>query len=125
MVADAEPLSVRGPAAFLLVLTWLALSGCGVRPLYHWGHYEELVYEMYTKPGKAAPAVQVEKLSRDVSEAQATGAHVPPGVHLHLGYMYFLEGNAAAARQELETEKQLFPESTIFVDRLLTQMGAS
>ena len=124
MVTDAEPLNVRGAAAFLLALAGLALAGCGVRPLYHWGHYEDLVYEMYVQPGKAPPAVQVEKLSRDVAEAEAQGERVPLGVHLHLGYMYFLEGNGAAARQEMETEKQLFPESTVFVDRLLAQMAA-
>ena len=66
----------------------------------------------------------VEKLSRDIGEAQTKGESVPPGVHLHLGYMYFLQGNATAACRELETEKQLFPESTVFVDRLLAKMRA-
>jgi hypothetical protein len=107
----------------LLALGGLVLAGCAPRSLYHWGHYETLVYEMYTAPGKADPAVQVEKLSRDVGEAQTKGLLVPPGVHLHLGYMYFLQGNTTAARAELLTEKQLFPESTVFVDRLLGQMG--
>ena len=115
---------MRAGAPVLLALSVLALPGCAPRSLYHWGHYEELVYDMYTRPGKADPAVQVERLSRDVEEAQAQGERVPPGVHLHLGYMYFLQGNAAAARQELETEKQLFPESTVFVDRLLAAMSA-
>ena len=110
--------------ALLAALGGLLLAGCAPRPLYSWGHYEELVYDMYTKPGKAEPGVQVEKLSRDVAEAGSKGLHVAPGVHLHLGYMYFLEGNAAAARQELETEKQLFPEATVFVDRLLARMDA-
>ena len=123
MVAHAGPVNVRS-AALLGTLVGLALSGCGAPPLYYWGHYEELVYDMYAKPGKATPSVQVERLSHDVEYAAANGLRVAPGVHLHLGYMYFLEGNAAAARQELETEKQLFPEATVFVDRLLAKMEA-
>jgi hypothetical protein len=38
--------------------------------------------------------------------------------------MYLLQGNAMAARAELETEKRLYPESTVFMDRLLAQMAA-
>ena len=81
------------------LLVVLALAGCATGPLYEWGHYEDLVYEMYVQPGKADPAVQVEKLSRDVAEAETKGRLVPPGVYAHLGYMYLLQGNAAAARQ--------------------------
>ena len=118
-------MTVRVPALLASALGVLALSGCAARgPVYHWGHYEDLVYEMYVEPGKPEPGVQVEQLSRDISEANARGDRVPPGVHLHLGYMYLLEGNAAAARSEMETEKRLFPESTVFVDRLLARMSA-
>lgn len=124
MVADEGPLRVAIRSALLLPLGALVLAGCGAGPLYHWGHYEELVYEMYAEPGKAEPGVQVEKLSRDIAQAESKGTRVPPGVHLHLGYMYLQQGNAAAARHELEAEKRLFPESTVFVDHLLTRLGA-
>jgi len=100
----------------------LLLAGCGGGPLYRWGHYEQLVYQMYVQPGKAEPGVQVEKLSRDIAEAESKGVLVPPGVHLHLGYMHLLQGNAGAARQEMEAEKRLFPESSVFVDRLLARL---
>jgi hypothetical protein len=41
---------------------------------------------------------------------------VPPGVHAHLGYMYYLQGNTGAAYQEFMTERELFPESATFVN---------
>jgi hypothetical protein len=112
---------VRAAAGLLAVVGAFALSGCAAGPRYHWGHYEELLYEMYAEPGKADPAVQVERLSRDVAEAETKGLLVPPGVYAHLGYMYLLQGNAAAARDALQTEKRLYPESETFVDRLLAQ----
>ncbi len=110
-----------------LALTALVASlvcGCATRqpPLYSWGDYEQLVYEMYAKPGKAEPGVQVAKLSRDITRAEARGRRVPPGVHAHLGYMYYLQGNRDAAQREFAAERELFPESAAFVDGLLTRL---
>lgn len=121
MDTDPGAMITRAGIPVLLGLVLFVVSGCaaGRGPIYHWGPYETLVYQMYAEPGKADPAVQVEKLSRDVSQAQAKGERVAPGVHLHLGYMYLLLGNAGSAQREMETEKRLFPESGVFVDRLL------
>ena len=47
---------------------------------------------------------------------------VPPGFHAHLGYLYYQLGKADAARQELQTEKAEFPESAVFMDRLLANL---
>ncbi|MGF1613831.1 MAG: DUF4810 domain-containing protein [Gammaproteobacteria bacterium] len=98
--------------------------GCAQQPLiYRWGVYEELVYEMYAKPGKADPGTQVARLSEDIARTQAEGKRVPPGVHAHLGYMYYLQGNSDAAYQEFATERELFPESATFVDGILRRLG--
>ena len=97
MVADAEPVSVPRRGRILLVV--LTLAGCGPGPLYYWGRYERLVYAMYAEPGNADPPEQIDLLREDVAVAQAKGGAVPPGVHAHLGYMYLLEGDGAAARR--------------------------
>jgi hypothetical protein len=47
---------------------------------------------------------------------------VPPGVHAHLGYMYYLSGNAEAAFDEFATERALFPESATFVDGVFERL---
>ncbi len=120
MVARARSMTKR-LGSTILALALLSGSGCvtAAPPIYRWGSYEALVYQMYAQPGKADPPTQVERLSRDIAEARANGERVPPGVHLHLGYMYWLQGNAASAQQEMELERQLFPESTAFVDHML------
>ena len=125
MVADPGTLTVAIRSAAWLSGAALLVAGCGSPPLYHWGHYEALVYSMYAEPGKAEPGVQVEKLNRDIAQAEAQGSRVPTGVHLHLAYMYLQLGNAGAARHHLEVEKRLYPESTVFVDRLLAKLEAS
>lgn len=47
---------------------------------------------------------------------------MPPGWHAHLGYLYYQVGKSDQARQELMTEKAEFPESAVFVDRLLANV---
>lgn len=124
MVSDAGPVTIARAAAPAVFLAALVASGCGPGLLYHWGHYEGLVYEMYASPGEAEPAEQIDELTEDIATAQAKGRLVPPGVHAHLGYMYLQQGNAAAACDQFAIEKRLFPESTVFMDRLLAQMEA-
>lgn len=122
MVSDPEPVSAPRGRRRWLAIALIAAGGCAARPLYHWGSYEDLVYQMYTSPGKADPATQIERLSRDISAAESRGERVAPGVHLHLGWVYAQQGNPQAARQEMEAEKRLFPESTRLVDRLLASL---
>jgi hypothetical protein len=111
-----------GLGAFVAIAAGLA-AGCAEKPqIYRWGIYEELIYDMYAKPGTADPDTQVVRLSEDISRTESEGKRVPPGVHAHLGYMYYLSGNADAALDEFATERALFPESTIFIDGVFERL---
>ncbi len=109
---------------WLLALIALA-AGCAQPTLYSWGQYEELIYRSYAAPGKVSPEMQVEKLEADYQKARAENKPVPPGFHAHLGYLYFQLGKLDQALQELETEKAQFPESAVFVDRLIANLKKS
>jgi len=109
--------------ALICMASLVFLSACASKPpLYQWGAYEELIYDMYANPGKAEPGVQIVKLTEDIERAYAEGQRVPPGVHAHLGYMYYTQGNTSAAAQEFATERELFPESGTFIDGMLARM---
>jgi hypothetical protein len=105
-----------------VIAALFALSACVKPPLYAWGRYEDLVYQMYMKPGEADPVTQTAKLREDVEKANAEGKPVPPGVHAHLAYLYYQQGDASAAKQEFLIEKNLFPESSAFIDGVLQRM---
>jgi len=106
-----------------LAFCFLALSGCAPAPsLYYWGEYEDLIYQMYAEPGSADPATQIAKLREDIGKAGEAGKPVSPGLHAHLGYLYFLQSDTHAAVLEFETEKKLFPESATFVDGMLGRL---
>ena len=108
----------------MAILTGLVLlvGGCSTPTIYYWGHYENLVYVSYAKPGKVPPESQVEQMEADLQKARSANKPVPPGFHAYLGYLYYQLGKPAQAKQEFETEKILFPESTVFMDRLLANL---
>ena len=106
-----------------LAVSAVVLSGCAARPtLYTWGSYEEVIYVSYAAPGSLPPESQVEALEKDYQQARAKNKRMPPGWHAHLGYLYYQLGKTDQARQELQTEKAEFPESAIFMDRLLANL---
>lgn len=107
-----------------LLIALAALGSACAQPtsLYRWGEYESLVYDMYMRPGKADPTTQIAKLNEEIERTNAEGQHVPPGVHAHLGYLYYGQGQLDAAYEQFTIEKTLFPESATFVDGVLTRM---
>lgn len=107
-----------------VALAVLLLSACATQStLYTWGSYEDLIYVSYAEPGKLPPEAQVEKLEQDFQKARATNHRMPPGWHAHLGTLYYSLGKADQAQQEFRTEKSEFPESAVFVDRLISNLG--
>jgi len=102
----------------------LTLVGCATRspPIYQWGNYEELIYTSHAAPGNIPPEKQVEILEADYQKARADNRRMPPGWHAQLGFLYFQLGKPDQASQELLTEKAQFPESGVFVDRLLANL---
>lgn len=103
-----------------MLMACLLVSACqNTTNLYYWGEYEQLVYDMYHKPGSATPEVQIDKLSLDIEKANNSGQNLPPGVYAHLGLMYAAVGNMPAAESAFTAEKNLFPESAVFIDGML------
>jgi hypothetical protein len=111
----------RPGLAALLALVALS-AGCAPSTLYHWGRYEAVLYAMYAAPGSVPPERQIELLEQDYQKARSKNQPVPPGFHAHLGYLYYAIGRADQARQEFETEKANFPESAVFMDRMLARL---
>jgi len=107
---------------FCALASALVLTGCQTaRPLYYWGHYEPMTYQMYSAPQKAPPEKQIETMLEDEQKAASANLPAHPGFHAHLGYLYYQTGRYDLAQKEFEAEKRLFPESTQFIDRMMKQ----
>ncbi len=113
----------KAKTLFPVLMLAAALAGCAAQPLiYQWGSYEEQVYAMYSDPGKISLEEQLQYLEQDYQKARSANRPVPPGYHAHVGYLYFQLGKADQALQSFETEKALFPESAVYMDRLIARI---
>lgn len=103
----------------------LSLVGCASapKPLYSWGEYPQQSYLMLSVPEKTSPQDQIVKLEKDVEKAKAKNLAVPPGLYAHLGLMNLNLQNGLRAAEYFELERQVYPESTVLMDRLLKKMA--
>jgi hypothetical protein len=112
---------IRG---MLLLGAGLMLAGCAApASRYEWGSYEEVIYASYLSQADVPAEKQLELLEKDYQVARSANRRMPPGWHAHMGYLYYQLGKSEQARQELLREKAEFPDSTVFVDRLLANVS--
>lgn len=102
----------------------LTLVGCVSAPksLYSWGEYPQQTYLSLSLPEKAQPQDQIRKLEKDVEIAKGKGLSVPPGLYAHLGMQHLNMNDVPKAIQYFELERQVYPESTVMMDRLLLKL---
>lgn len=102
----------------------LLLVGCASAPkgLYAWGAFPQQTYLMYSAPEKAQPSQQILILEEDIVKAKAKSSAVPPGLYSHLGLLYLMENNTDRALQNFNLEKQVYPESTVLMNRFISKI---
>ena len=106
--------------AVALLVTCAALQGCATKQpsLYQWGGYQGHV-DTYFRGDKLGPDAQAQLAEADLKKIQAGGGVVPPGYKAHLGLLYAQQGKLDQFAQQMNAEKQQYPESETFVDFLL------
>ncbi len=102
----------------LLCSTLFVMQGCIHQNQYHWGEYENMVHASLIPGDNSDPTIQIGKLEETVSEATTKGKKVGPGIYGHLGYMYYKAGRTEDAFSAFEKEKELYPSSKTFIERL-------
>ena len=86
--------------------------------MYHWGSYSSALNSHYRDPAKQA--AYREALQEVIAAEQ--GASVPPGIYAELGYLELASGNTAEAKRLFKQEKARWPESGLFMDRMIRKI---
>jgi hypothetical protein len=106
--------------ALVILASVLLLTGCAAKQspaIYQWGAYQPQVYEYFK--GQTGSAAQIDALEQSLQQIRAKGNTPPPGFHAQLGMLYASVGKSGQAMQEFEAEKELFPESSAYMDFLM------
>lgn len=106
----------------LSLMTLLFFFGCSAKKqMYYWGDYSDSLYHSKKEPGVESLTKHKEVLENIVEESKNRNLRIPPGICAELGYLYAANNNTRKAVELFQMEKQTYPESTIFMNRLIMQ----
>lgn len=105
--------------ALLLLLLPLAACTPG-HLLYQWGPYQPISYQLMQQDPITLQE-QIHAMEEHSRQVDSAGGKVPPGYHAQLGLLYAHTGNMERMRAEFMREKELFPESAVYMDFLLAE----
>jgi len=102
----------------------VALAGCVTNhQRYDWGSYDPSLYAYYKDPTKAAALA--ESLAAVISTADSNHGLVPPGIYAEYGYLQLQAGKNLAAVDLFKQEEAHWPESKVFMDRMIKVASAA
>ncbi len=113
---------MRAKVIILIMFMAFGVLGCGPSTKYHWGNYENSLYRYYKNPA------EVEKLAEALAEIIEKGERdgkVPPGIFAEYGYLLFITGNTGEAVAYFEKEKNIWPESSMLMDKMIATTKAA
>lgn len=99
-----------------------ALTACAPATRFEWGGYEQALYAYAQNPENRN--VYRTSLEQAIERGERRDA-VAPGMYAELGYLYLEEGEGERAIQNFRRERALFPESALFMDRVIKQLGGT
>jgi hypothetical protein len=113
---------VRG---VLLVICVFSVTACQKRqpPLYHYNDYCESYYT-HKKDMSADSLLVLQKSIEEAIKAagESKSGRVPPGMYANLGYIYLKGGKSQEAVGSFMKEKNAYPESAHFMDRMIRKV---
>ena len=106
-------------APALLVLA----AGCATQSQrYDWGSYDPSLYGYYKDPTKVGELSA--SLAAIIDAAGKNHAIVPPGIYAEYGYLQMQQGKNLAAVELFKQEETHWPESKVFMDRMIKVASA-
>lgn len=102
-----------------IVVLIVNLVGCSTPTIYHWGNFEDGIYERYVKENHEQADIY---LSETISSAETQSLRVPPGAYADYGFLLFRRGDQEGAKTYFEKEKFMFPESGALMTKLIERI---
>jgi len=106
---------------FAFSLLALILTGCAAapKPLYSWGDYQERSYNYIKEENTKSLETLIETYEKIISKQTGSRKTVPPGIYADYGYLLYKQGKTQEGLAFLNKEIALYPESTVFISRII------
>lgn len=114
-------MNLRAFGVAITALGLITISGCATvtEAGYYWGDYSSTLYAYTKNPSEETLQVHLDELQRIVEESDERNLKVPPGIHAEIGYIKAKLGENGVAMAHYEAEMKLYPESQVFLSRLV------
>jgi hypothetical protein len=111
-------------AKVIIIIMFMAFGALGCVPStkYHWGNYENSLFRYYKNPSEVKELAG--SLFMIIKKGEQDG-RVPPGLYAEYGYLLFVTGNAEEAVAYFEKEKNIWPESSVLMDKMIATTKAA
>lgn len=105
--------------SILYVLLFFFMTSCVSTQLYQWSDYDSKAYNYYRKQTPQSLEKMSLCLERIINYPQGERKTVPPGIYAEYGYLLIIRGNQHRGMKMLAKEVELYPESEVFVNRII------
>lgn len=110
----------------IMISAILFITGCNnaqPKPLYVYGDYSSRYYTLKKEPSPAS-AIELQKsIERAIKNVNGSSSgRVAPGMYANLGYLYLKNGKTDKAIANFQKEKEIYPESTYFMNRMINKI---
>ena len=106
----------------LAALVITTIASCTTTTLYSWYDYEDITYECSKKRTEELQAKLLKQYKKITEKQQGTRGVVPPGLYAEYGYLLYTTGQQEEGLKFLKEEIKLYPESEIYISRIIKQL---
>ena len=109
----------------LLLLSFISLlltSCTTTTSLYSWSNYVDTSYNYYKKQTPEASEALLKSYQDIIKKQKGSRKIVPPGIYAEYGFMLIQAGKKDEGVTNLKKEIELYPESKVFVVRIVNQI---
>ena len=104
----------------IFAIPLLLLVSCEVqKPLYSWSNYQDKSYNYLKNNQEKDLQELLETYKKIIDKQEGTRNVPPPGICADYGYLLLVNGKTSEGKALLMREVELYPESKIFIDRIL------
>jgi hypothetical protein len=109
---------------FISGICILLLSSCSTseKSLYSWYNYVDSSYKFDKRQDQKSTDALLKDYQKIIAKQKGIRQTVPPGIYAENGYMLIKSGKKEEGLALLKKEVELYPESNLFIERIIKQL---